>query len=249
MRLWLTFGVLLFALPSAAQDVLRLTGVVVSEKEDDRTLISTPGWLRGLHILGQQPVPEPPVITAALPGDWEALCAKVTSIGGTYSITVRFDAAPARPEPQIAELAFDPGSKIPLQATFENSGVVLERGTCRSDQAESRAARQYTANFWNVTSEPMLDAAGNVTVLLSMNVARADQIRAAASLHNTALPVRCTKLDDPQALAFNFRCAISVPEALYTAPGQGFVSFAFERIHRGRVAPALSAEIFLGAGK
>ena len=72
---------------TAGAEVQTLPGTVVAEVETDRTLISKPGWLRGLHFSGT-PVPDDarPQMYAVLPRDWadSAFCARITSIGGGY---------------------------------------------------------------------------------------------------------------------------------------------------------------------
>jgi|GEM_PF-2412418 len=247
MRLLLTLLLLAFAHQSNAQDVLELSGEVVEEVEHDRTLISKPNWLRGVHIVGDIPVKsDRPQILAVLPAEWSEFCGKVTTIGGDYAASVYFEPEITSDKPRLARLDFEPRKSFPPDANHENSGIVLERGDCRDDQDAQSKTPDYVAGFWNVERKPVTDDDGNVQVLMNMNVARAEKLIAKAMLADVALAVQCWKLTVPEALAFNFQCRISMPESMLKLAAMTPISFDYQRFYRGRLAEPHVAKIYAG---
>lgn len=234
----------------SAQDRVVLVGTVIDEQEHDRTLISNPSWLRGIHIVGTSlhNITSPRLLSV-LPADWTKFCGKVTSIGGDYTATIEFATDQAIPSPQPTELSFETDSEFPTQATHETGGVVLEQGTC-ADSAQRKDVRRYIASLWNAAASPQISE-GQIQVVLNMNVARAEKILPKATFGNpeNSLPVDCTKLTSPDALAFNYRCSFFVPENQMSLATETPVTFSYERFFRGSVSKARFAQIFVGASQ
>ncbi len=230
----------------AAQERLVLQGKVIEEKIHDRTLISKPGWLRGVHIVGAVQAASPQLVSV-LPSGWSEFCGKLTSIGGDYSATVQFSQTPPMAETTTAELKFDTQFDFPSEATHENGGVVLEQGRCNTN-AETEAVRSFMASFWNQAPEPKLEQ-GHLQIVLNMNVARAERLEHGASLGTDALPVRCDKLLSSDALAFNYRCSVFVPEPLMSQIADLPLMFQYQRFYRGRLSKPRTAKIYVGLGQ
>jgi len=248
----LFFAVLLGIVPiDGLADVLRLEGRVLNEAELDRTLISKPGWLRGLHVMGQElRNAAPPSILAVVPRSWagDKVCARITSMSGHYAAVIEFDVPTALSGNQEATLAFTPGSELIRELTPADSGVSLERGICaQSPQGENQ--RQFIANYWNQSGTPSLSPSGKAQLVLNINVARADELLFSATLDEQPLDWNCDKLDDPEALAFNFRCVVVVPpEQLSDAEGR-MMRVTYTRLYRGRESDPRQADIFIGASQ
>ena len=120
----------------ALAEVARLQGVMVTEVEMERTLVSKPGWLRGLHFLSQAGTEiTGPHIRVVLPGIWagEKLCARITTLSGGYAAVVEYQVPADLAGNQDYVLDFEAKSGIVRQVTPENSGVSLERGPCAQD--------------------------------------------------------------------------------------------------------------------
>lgn len=240
---------------SLSAEILRLEGRVVEEAELDRTLISKPSWLRGLHFVGQTVEDlSPPQILTVLPKAWSGrtICARITTIGGDYSASIEYDLPDDLALDQTANLAFDPKSDIAREGTPQDSGVALELGSCDpvADAPLSGENRQFIASYWNESQQPRLTPGGDVQMMLNMNVARADELLFHATLPDgVALATQCAKLDIPKALAFNYRCLISVPADEVSRPESTVLSVRYERVYRGRVSEPRFAEIIIGAGE
>ncbi len=238
--------------PAIAQDLVQLTGDVIEEAEHDRTPISKPGWLRGLHIVGSTPLSQPrPSIIATLPGKLEKFCGRITSLGGDYSATVQFTPKTVADEDQGGLLDFEARSDFPLGATHNDSGVVLEFGECFDDRLIPGAPRKFIANFWNVANQPEIDANGNLQIVMNMNVARAERLDTQAWIGDREAPrhkldVTCRKLTDPKALAFNYQCVIALPASLADETVTTPVGFEYRRFYRGRLSDPRQAEILIG---
>lgn len=234
------------ATASVSQDRLVLRGEVIEERTHDRTLISKPGWLRGVHVVGAVATDEPQLVSI-LPSGWSEFCGKLTSIGGDYTATVQFNQTPAMAEPRSAELQFETEFAFPNEATHQTGGVVLEEGACNSN-SQPAGTRRFIASFWNQTPEPKFEQ-GHLQIVLNMNVARAERLQHAASLGGSQLPVQCDKLQASDALAFNYRCSVFVPEALMHTMTNAPVDFSYQRFYRGRLSKPRLAEIYVGAGQ
>lgn len=231
-----------------AQDRLVLQGEVIEERLHDRTLISKPGWLRGVHIVGAVQA-QTPQLLSVLPSGWSEFCGKLTSIGGDYTATVQFKADPALPQPRTTELLIDTEFEFHSEATHETGGVVLEEGTCVSN-VEPENVRRFIASFWNEDPEPKI-VEGHVQVVLNMNVARAERLEHTAFLGGpeNVLPVQCDKLLVSDALAFNYRCSVFVPEPFLPMMDAAPIVFEYQRFYRGRLSNPRLAEIYVGAGR
>lgn len=248
MRLFIASILVLVATVASGQDRLVLKGDVIEEQEHDRTLISKPGWLRGVHIIGTTPASvDAPQLLSVLPANWTQFCGKVTSIGGDYSATVEFTPDNAADLPREAALSFDTEFEFPVAATHETGGVVLEQGAC-VDSAVSGDVRRFMASFWNVAAQPKI-VEGHAQLVMNMNVARAERLEHIAFLDNeaNALRVSCEKLTVANALAFNYRCTVYVPEAWLPMTAETPISFSYSRFYRGRLSEPRTAEIFVGA--
>ncbi len=260
MRYFLVLLATLLASGVSAQDAPVIVGEVLYEDDPNRTLISKPGWLRGLHLLGEELDPEErPLITAPVPVSRQAqtLCARITSISGNYEALVQFvvpGTPPGARVPPAQRMTFT--SQFPdtvKQITSTDSGVTVQRGTCVGDTQEDR---RYFATFWNNSAETLRNGLGaDAELVLNMNVARADEIEATALLSPsdggssaTALPrPTCEKIDQLEALAFNYRCAVGVPIEVFQRDQNVLIEFSFEALYRGRTSPRRRAEIEIGA--
>lgn len=243
---------MMLPVPAIAQELVQLTGDVIEEVEHDRTLISKPGWLRGLHIVGSTPLNQPrPSIIATLPGKLDKFCGRITSMGGDYSATVQFAPATVSEKDQGGLLDFEARSDFPLGATHLDSGVVLEFGECFDDRVIPDAPRKFIANFWNVANLPEIDDNGNLQIVMNMNVARAERLETKAWIGDPSAPrynldVTCSKLSDPKALAFNYQCTIALPATIAAETITTPVGFSYRRFYRGRLSDPRQAEILIG---
>lgn len=231
---------------------VQLVGQVIDEAESNRALISKPSWLRGLHILGTTPVSSSqPVLRAVIPKDWSGqdFCARITSIGGDYTATAQFEAPSSLATNLDADLAFRPKIAVRADVTPENSGVSLELGACEEQAQDGAAQRRFIASYWNEESEPKLSDTKMAQMVLNMNIARADELEFDAVLNDVRLNERCEKLDDPKALAFNYRCFIDVPLASLTAQNSETINVSYTRLYRGRASAPRRADIQIGAGQ
>lgn len=236
----------------ALAEVARLQGVMVTEVEMERTLVSKPGWLRGLHFLSQAGTEiTGPHIRVVLPGIWagEKLCARITTLSGGYAAVVEYQVPADLAGNQDYVLDFEAKSDIVRQVTPENSGVSLERGPCAQDVVPDPDNRTFIASYWNQDSRPRLTDAGDIQLLLHLNIARADELQFVAQVADATLPHRCEKLIDPNALAYNFQCTIAVNPALFPSDGHRNIDIEYIRIHRTRESKPRRARILIGAGQ
>lgn len=229
---------------ATAQERLVLKGEVIEEKIHDRTLISKPGWLRGVHIVGAVQATSPQLVSV-LPSGWSEFCGKLTSIGGDYTATVQFVTSPSTAGARTTELEFDAQFDFPSEATHETGGVVLEEGRCISN-SEPDGIRRFIASFWNESPEPKVEQ-GLMEIVLNMNVARAERLQHVASLGTKTLNVDCEKLRVSDALAFNYRCSVFVPQTSLSEMADMPLRFQYQRFYRGRLSNPRMAEIFVGA--
>ncbi len=252
MRLSIFISAVMLAGQGAMAEI-ELDGTIRGESELDRTLISKPSWLRGLHFAGQEmPTPEQPELRTVLPMQWSGklICARVTSMSGDYSAMVEFE-VPQMSQRERASLRFAPASPIPTQVTPENSGVSIEQGPCIGDNLNPTGG-SFVANYWNELAEPVSMGPGLAQLVLNMNIARADELDARTYLGGSpaegVLDTSCNKLTDPDALAFNYRCIVAVPTDAVDDPAGRELKFEYERIYRGRPSATRSAKILIGSG-
>lgn len=232
----------------AGAEPLDLPGILVEEAELDRTLVSKPGWLRGLHFKGSAlPDNQRPRMIAVLPEAWAGAtaCARITSKGGSYSALVEFEIPQELPEERSATFGFPLQSNLIKVLTPENGGISLEKGACVGDTADGEV-RQYVANLWNEAA-PAPAPGGTITLTMHLNIARADEIVPTAELGDEAADVACRKLDEPDALAFNYSCTVSIPAEKLAADAE--LLFRYTRLYRGRASDERRAVIFVGAGE
>lgn len=260
MRLGILIVVALLAGSASAQEIQRLTGKVLDEADQERTLISKPGWLRGVHVVGQAlPTEQRPQILTLLPESWlgHTVCARITNLRGNYYATVEFQ-IPEEMEDRRRILDFATENRdVIASISPENSGVALEKGECVGDVTTT--GRQFITNFWNESAQTAVDVDAQEQLLLNMNISRADELIATAKLVTTndqnasetfPLPVpECSKINDPDALAFNHRCSIMIPTAKLVGQQNASITFAFSRLYRGRESSQRQAEILIGANQ
>jgi len=252
MRLLIATCLCLATSPVSADEVMRLPGIVVAEAEQDRTLISKAGWLRGLHVLGTE-LPEltEPRIQAFMPAGADApvICARITSQSGDYSAMVQFDVPEDTQGGTPALLEYDPKSALATAYTPETGGVAVERGPCEgATPGAAGAVRDFYVSFWNQAAEPLLDASGNATLVMHINVSRADSLTATAALEGLApVAVPCAKLNDPIALAYNFECRILLGPGLLSGLNNRVITFEYQRVYRGDTSRVRRANLHLGA--
>lgn len=242
-------AVVLTASPAASE--IRLEGTILEEAELDRALISKPGWLRGLHFAGREmPEKDRPKLRTVLPADWsgETICARVTSIGGDYSAMIEFEVPADMKANEKADLGFAATSDIARRITPENSGVSIEKGRCLGDSV-GEDDRAFIANFWNEEDQPIINESGQAQLVLNMNISRADELQPEAKWAGGPITPECTKLTDPQALAYNYRCTMGVPAYALTGSEVSPLTFSYTRIYRGRPSDRRKAIIFIGAGQ
>jgi hypothetical protein len=251
-RLSILLSALLFATTVKAQDILPLEGLVVSETDPERTLISKPNWLRGLHVIGSNlPEQQRPQIEAVMPENWlgTTICARITTIVGDYTALVEFK-VPDEMVTRRARLKFSTSYQDMITSISpNNSGITLERGACIGDEREDNP--EYTVNFWNEGALTGEDADQDVELMLNMNIARADELLVTAVLQGSdAPPVElghsCARINSPDALAYNFRCSVTIPAGLMPTHSDATIKFDYERLYRGRVSAPRSAMIFIG---
>lgn len=251
-RLSIILSALLFATLVKAQEILPLEGLVISETDPERTLISKPNWLRGLHVIGSNlPEQQRPQIEAVMPEQWlgTTMCARITTIIGDYTALVEFK-VPDDMVTRRARLKFiTEYQDVIASISPNNSGITLERGACIGDTHEGN--REYAANFWNEGALTGEDADQDVELMLNMNIARADELLVTAVLLGPdATPIKlghsCARINSPDALAYNFRCSITIPAELMPTDADAAIQFDYERLYRGRVSAPRSAMIFIG---
>lgn len=242
---------LVVALPAFSQNVADLEPTSVTESRGERTLISKPGWLRGLHIIGEDlPLESRPRIEAFVPRNWRGstICARLTTMIGDYDAGHEYKIPETWSEAR-ANLVYE-GTEPDLVAaiTPEDGGIVVERGGCVGDAADQ--IQQFTANFWNDRTRLILNENGKAVLQLNMNVARVDELLASAALMPVGeeLDVDCQVLDSPDAIAFNHRCAILFDPSILAGSRDWKIEFNYTRLYRGRESQPRSAEIFVGAG-
>ncbi|MCH2077872.1 MAG: hypothetical protein MK180_13520 [Rhodobacteraceae bacterium] len=253
MRLLIATCLCLLAVAGHAQELLKLEGEVVAESEQDRTLISKASWLRGLHVLGTDldEVPEP-LIHAFMPeaSQGEVICARITTRTGDYSAMVEFDVPAGTSQGTPALLEYEARSPLAIAHTPKTGGIALELGPCEGDALTNLGkVSQFYVNFWNQSSEPELDENGNATLVMHINVSRADTLRATASLPGTqAVSVPCEPLNDPGALAYNFECRLLLAPGVLKGRYGDFIDFAYRRVYRGNESGLRRAHLYLGGG-
>lgn len=236
----------------ASADVVQINGTIVQEAELDRTLISKPSWLRGLHFKSDALLDDTrPSLLAVIPKDWAGaeICARITSIRGDYAAMVEFDVSTDLEGNLDADLALELESAMARKISVSDSGVVVEKGKCVGDSADAGTDGEYVANFWNQASEPSVTGNGDATILMRMNIARADQLEARATLGDKEIATDCEKLTGPEVLAYNYSCSFDVPVALLTEIDRSEVTFSYERVYRGRYSETRTARIIIGAGQ
>lgn len=242
---------------SQAQQAEAISGKVVAEAEQDRTLISKAGWLRGLHVLGTNlQTLEKPQIHAFLPAGAEVplVCARITSMAGDYSAMVEFDIQANVNAGTQRMLTYDQQSDLALANTPETGGVVVERGPCEGDVPQAVGTpRDFYVNFWNQAGEPQLDGAQNATLVLLINVSRADSLQAQAVLLPSApggapvsAAVPCSKINAPEALAYNFECRLLMSPDVIRGMHGHVIEFSYSRIYRGEPSAVRRANLHLG---
>ena len=231
-----------------------IAGKVIFEGDPNRTLISKPGWLRGLRFVVDSPDEVVlPRIVALIPdtGTNETVCARITSMSGNYQALVEF-VIPSNPAIAVRVLDFD--SKIPEVAASivpDESGIAISRGACEGDRLEQAS---YIATFPSEVETAMSgQPTGTVPLELNMNIARADLIDAKAVFMpsqggaRVSLETSCSRIDAETTLTFNFRCFVEVPTGALVAPNPAKIEFSYEAIYRGRTSPERSAAIEIGA--
>lgn len=271
MRYLIAFAAALLSGPLFAQDTQQLVGRIIFEDDPNRTLISKPGWLRGLHFMGEElEETQRPSIVANIrqPEEDGFLCARLTSISGNYEAIVEFPikGAAENSEPETIRHNLSFPSKFPKiieSVTPLDGGITLSRGKCTGDTLE---APNYIATYWNNTADPLSGETADVSLALNMNVARADRILpkfAMVELDDRGEPVKdaqgapvtqrltngvfCEEINELGALAFNYRCHVTVPRAKLTSPAGAQVMFSYVAEYRGRNSPERSAMIEIGA--
>lgn len=254
MRLTILFPLLLCMTSLNAQEIAKINGVVKAETDPERTLISKPGWLRGLHVSGTSlPSEVRPKIYVDLPESWfgETVCARITTITGDYDAMVQFE-IPNTPKSRLAEFYFSSDYiEMITNATPQDSGIAIERGDCIGDTTET--SREFVANFWNEFAPESDDA--ETRVVLNMNIARADEVLPNAQLsfgngaqsHDLSPSTYCYPLTSSEALAFNYRCEIDFDPALLVNQAAPRIDFSYSRLYRGRESAVRKASILIGA--
>lgn len=236
---------------ACSQELPQLAGRVVAEAEQDRTLISKAGWLRGLHVLGTDLPPlESPRIQAFMPAgkDVALVCARITSMAGDYSAMVQYDVPLDTDAGDPMVLTYEQRSDLALANTPLTGGVAVERGPCEGDNAATVGqTRDFYVNFWNQAGEPRRDEDGNATLILSINVSRADSLEAKARLADEEVAVPCVKLMNPTALAYNFECRLLMAPGVLEGKFGTVIEFEYERIYRGEPSRVRRANLHLGA--
>ncbi|MEL7344620.1 MAG: hypothetical protein AAFN59_07145, partial [Pseudomonadota bacterium] len=218
----------------------------------ERTLISKPGWLRGLHVIGDDlPRNARPRIEAFVPSAWAGgkICARMTTMVGTYDAGHEYD-IPRDWTAERANLLYEGAQRrLVSSITPEEGGIAVERGPCFSDDTPSE--QEFTANFWNDVSEPILNDNGLGELRLNMNIARADELSPTAVLGTSRDPlsVTCRRLETPDAIAFNYRCQILLTPKQIDAAATQSIIFSYTRIYRDRESAPRVARIFVGAGQ
>ena len=254
MRLTILLPLLLWVTSLSAQEIHRIEGKVQAETDPapGRTLISKPGWLRGLHVSGTTlPSDVRPKIYVNLPKSWfgKTVCARITTIKGDYDALVEFE-IPNPPKTQMVEFYFSTDNiETITNATTRDSGIAIERGTCIGDTNETN--REFVANFWNEFSTG--SQAADTKVVLNLNIARADEVLPGALLkfgsetNGLELVTDCDPLKSSEALAFNYRCEIAVDPALLVGKADPRIDFSYTRLYRGRESAVRKASILIGA--
>lgn len=262
MRHFFAVMLIVLGMPVIAQEAEPIIGEVIFEDDPNRTLISKPGWLRGLHFLGEEiDVNRRPQIVALIPDSSpqtrsaQLICARITSISGNYEAIVQFS-IPPREAPGTAggtrpmdarTLSFD--SKFPdalKSFTPDNSGIVVSRGVCVGDTA---GETEYIATVWNNDLGAMTQPSGTAKMVLNMNIARADEIVPTARIAGNVrldTPI-CEKIEGLETLAFNYRCEVVVPVARLSGSGATNLEFTYEALYRGRTSRPRTAKIEIGA--
>ncbi|MEL6689059.1 MAG: hypothetical protein AAFP28_01965 [Pseudomonadota bacterium] len=253
MRLLIASCLCLWAAAGHGQEVEELTGKVVAESEQDRTLISKAGWLRGLHVLGTDldEVPKPIIRAFVPPADEDqVICARITTRTGDYSAMVQYEVSGSSSRDGIqALLNYEASSPLAMAHTPATGGVALERGPCEGDAlANLGKVSEFFVNFWNQAGEPELDENGNATLVMHINVSRADTLRATASLGGGSVSVPCQPLVDPGALAYNFECRLLLAPGVLDGSYGPFIEFEYRRIYRGNESRSRRAHLYLGVG-
>ncbi len=261
MRYFLALFLICASSGLKAQDTLAIQGRVLYEDDPKRSLISKPGWLRGLHILGSPlNVDDRPLITTPLPRSTseQMHCARITSISGNYEALIEFE-VPGMPPNENGSVMSLVTFKTDFPDTVknisaDNSGVTVRRGKCAGDTV---GTSQYFATFWNNTANPLASGDDGVVKLqLNMNIARADEIEATAELGEFENPAStrialktptCTKIDRLEALAFNYSCTVDVPVEVLQGESTASIAFTYSAFYRGRVSRPQGAEIVIGA--
>lgn len=251
-KLFMATALALVAVGAQAQQVRDLSPTAVTETTPERALISKPGWLRGLHVIGDElPGNARPRIEAFVPSGWVGgkLCARLTSIVGTYDAGHEYEIPPGWTAQRANLLYAGKQPDLVAAITPETGGVAVEKGPCTGDEAGRE--QEFAANFWNHRSELILNEDGLGELRLNMNIARADELLPGATLTKSgeALDVRCAPIDSPDAIAFNYRCSILLSPGQIVAAGSDTIRFSFTRLYRGRESAERTAQIYVGAGQ
>lgn len=195
-------------------------------------------------------VPEP-LIQAYMPAasEDEVICARITTRTGDYSALVQYDVPAGTARGTQAILAYEANSPLAMKHTPETGGVALERGPCEGDAlTDLGKVSEFYVNYWNQAGEPKLDDIGNATLVMHINVSRADSLNATASIAgSTPVAVPCTPLSDPSALAYNFECRLLMTPGVLQGKFGEFIDFQYRRIYRGNASGVRRAHLYLGA--
>ncbi len=190
---------------ASAEPEVTLPARVVGEENKPEAYISG-NWLVGIHLRANLSKNRPSLI-ASLPGGWKGhiVCARATTISGKYFAFMEYT-VPRGWKGGVVRFEYPTRfSEVVKLTNIENSGVAIHKGACQADSNEFVPAR------WNANEIPTQDALGRQTLVLNMNVGRADEVLARALIGDKVLVLKCSAVPGKGRTSFNHRCWLTVP--------------------------------------
>ncbi len=194
-------------------------------------------WLVGVHfVTDDKDVASRPSLIARLPKEWHGkqACARVTDQAGRYFEFFQID-IPQDWNTRLTRLTYPtrfPKNALPLD--HKNSGLAIHSGVCHTD------GKEFIPAYWNIEDDSGGSENAPAQIILNMNIGRADEIEAAASIQNDPLPLTCEPVEGTGRISFNHRCRMEIAKAQ-----SGVIELSVTRIRSGNRAPTRNVSVLI----
>ncbi|MGH1466908.1 MAG: hypothetical protein ACRBBQ_16270 [Cognatishimia sp.] len=224
----------------AAQESQPIKPETFVDTELRQGLISAPFWLRGLQFASNASKTRP-VLFFMAPSDWanKTICANATTIDGRLLTTGQYQ-LPEVLGKEMTELAYP--TEFPETwsgSTFDNSGLVLSEGACETQLSTDVSSRMVPVVF-NGQHNLKRDAQNRRMLMLNIHARNTQELKLTLSVNDTSLVANCHKIVSNDAIQFNFKCKLGVPNN-----ASGEANLVAIRLNKGRRAPPLKAVIII----